>query len=370
MPIQPSRRLSQYGCLECDERHVKRYSLPRSAKFRYMTSTIMINSPSTPSATSPSNYSDAIDLAGTPNTQDLELTLQWCTATYRSIATSTSVEKTWQAVIPQEAIAHPFLTHGLMALSALHVASTGDDHSKEEYITTAQSHYNKAVCGFEKAVKTLNKSTCDAVFAMCHIDLVYSFALPLTMQSSNNNPIDNLCHILTHIQTSSPTITATNNSITKDNPLNPLSPRPPSSHDARMPNTSQLAITALTRLNNTLSTQDPSHPASTYTTTITHLASSLETLLHSSNNEETPLSTMQWTYHVPAAFLALVRSRRPFALVLLAHYAVILHAMRASWWVGEWGERIIRECGLALGGEWRGACGWVVDATGVFVNLP
>ncbi|PLB41572.1 uncharacterized protein BDW47DRAFT_122614 [Aspergillus candidus] len=361
MPIQPSRRLSQYVCLECDERHIKRYSPPRSAKVKYLTSTIMINSPSTPSGTSPSKYSDAVDAPGSPNTQDLELTVQWSTATYRSIATGTSFEKIGQTVIPQEAIPHPFLTHGLLALSALHIASTSDHHSREEYIKTAQSHHSQTVCGFRKAVQSLDKSTCDAVFAMCHIDLVYSFALPLTIELSSNNPIDNLCHIITHIQTSSP--------ITQDNPLSPPSPHSPSTHETHMPNTSQLAIIALTRLNNTLSDQDPSHPVSTYTTTIIHLASSLKTLLHSGGNEETPLSTMQWTYHVPAAFLPLARQRRPFALVLLAHYAVILHAMRASWWVGEWGERIIRECGLALGGEWKGALGWVVDATGVFIDL-
>lgn len=319
----------------------------------------MINAPSTPSATSPSKYSDAVDLPGT-------------------IATNTSVEKLWQAVLPHEAIAHPFLTHGLLALSALHAAATSDE-SREESIESAQSHYSQAVRDLQQAAKSPDQSTCDAVFAMCHIDLVYSFALPLTMESPSNNPIDDLCQILTHIQTSSPTTTAANNnnnnnnnSRSKESALSPFHPHAPSAHESQMPNTSQLAITALTRLNNTLSQQDPSHSTSTYTTTIAHLASSLKTLLctSSSNSEETtpPLSTMQWTYHVPAEFLPLARQRRPFALVLLAHYAVMLHAMRASWWVGEWGERVIRQCGLGLGGELRGALGWVVDATGVVVD--
>ncbi|PLN75253.1 hypothetical protein BDW42DRAFT_181035 [Aspergillus taichungensis] len=366
MLIHSSWRLPQYGCLECDERQVKCDSLPRSAKYKkYLPSTIMINSPSTSS-----NCSDATDLSGTPSFQDLELTVQWCTATYRSIATSTSVEKFWQAV-PQESIAHPFLTHGLLALSALHVAATSNE-SREESIKTAQNHYSRAIYGFQKAAKSLDQSTYDAVFAMCHIDLVFCFALPLTVVSpSNNDPIDNLCHILTHLQTSSPTTTATTNPLNKESALNPLHPHAPPTHEAQMPNTSQLAITALTRLNNTLSQQDPSHPTSTYTTTITHLASALKTLLCSSSEETTtPLSTMQWAYHVPGEFLPLTRQRRPFALVLLAHFAVILHAMRASWWVGEWGERVIRQCGLVLGskGELRGALGWVVDATGVFVG--
>ena len=319
----------------------------------------MINAPSTPSATPPSKYSDAIDLPGT-------------------IATNTSVEKLWQAVLPHEAIAHPFLTHGLLALSALHVAATSDE-SREESIESAQSHYSQAVRDFQQAAKNPDQSTCDAVFAMCHIDLVYAFALPLTMESPSNNPIDDLCQILTDIQTSSPTTTAANNnnnSLSKESALNPFLPHAPSAHESQMPNTSQLAITALTRLNSILSQQDPSHPTSTYTTTMTHLASSLKTLLcsssssSSSNSEETtpPLSTMQWTYHVPAEFLPLARQRRPFALVLLAHYAVMLHAMRASWWVGGWGARVFRQWGVGLGGELRGALGWVVDATGVVVD--
>jgi hypothetical protein len=55
-----------------------------------------------------------------------------------------------------------------------------------------------------------------------------------------------------------------------------------------------------------------------------------------------------WSFQIPAEFLELLEARRPFALVILAHYAVILHHLKSSWWMGDWGNRILQEIGNIL----------------------
>ena len=76
--------------------------------------------------------------------------MQWCTTTYRSVSRNSTVEGIWQGVVPREAMRHPFLMHGILALSALHLASSTSSTtgaSKEEYLRTAKSHQQQAVAG-------------------------------------------------------------------------------------------------------------------------------------------------------------------------------------------------------------------------------
>jgi hypothetical protein len=74
-----------------------------------------------------------------------------------------------------------------------------------------------------------------------------------------------------------------------------------------------------------------------------------------------------WAYRIPVRFQDLIRERQPFALVVLAHYAVVLHHLHESWWMGSWGTRILNEIVDYLDPEWRELISWPIDATGCLV---
>lgn len=75
-----------------------------------------------------------------------------------------------------------------------------------------------------------------------------------------------------------------------------------------------------------------------------------------------------WTFRVPSEFLELLEERQPFALTVLAHYAVVLHNLKDSWWMGDWGTRILSAIGDQLDPDWRALIGWAVDATGCLIS--
>lgn len=70
----------------------------------------------------------------------------------------------------------------------------------------------------------------------------------------------------------------------------------------------------------------------------------------------------EWLVRVPYEYLTYLRQRRPEAIVILAHYAVLLHRARDYWAVGEAGRFLIQEIGSYLGSYWADWLTWPQQA--------
>jgi hypothetical protein len=144
--------------------------------------------------------------------------------------------------------------------------------------------------------------------------------------------------------------------------LNPLFH--PEDPPATMPDMWRLVVLSLQRQNDIEAMRDPMHQTDLYDSAIEHLSHSLEQLM---KGGEPKVFAFSWSFRIPAEFLELLEARQPFALVVLAHYAVILHHLRDSWWMGDWGNRILQEIGEILDPEWQDLINWPIDATGCFL---
>ena len=59
-----------------------------------------------------------------------------------------------------------------------------------------------------------------------------------------------------------------------------------------------------------------------------------------------------WPVVVPDGFVDMLVNRRPEALVLLAHFAALLHSCRDLWIVGDGGRFMVESISQYLGSEW------------------
>ncbi|CAK43752.1 uncharacterized protein An01g06330 [Aspergillus niger] len=245
---------------------------------------------------------------GELNIQDLELMMQWCTTTYRSVSRNTSVEGIWQGVVPREAMRHPFLMHGILALSALDLGfNCPSGPPKDYYIRTAQAHQSRAVTGLGKVAGCLDQSNCNAAFALSSIMVVFSFALPRT----TNKHGDVLNELLNIFRFTRGSVDVQGGIIdwVADGEFSPLLECDTS--QPTMPDTSRLAIMSLTRMNADLASRDPAHDKATYDTTIRYLSYSLDKL---ARGGETMIIAFQWIFQIPPRYLDLLQQRQPFAL--------------------------------------------------------
>ncbi|KAL2821788.1 hypothetical protein BDW59DRAFT_174125 [Aspergillus cavernicola] len=397
MPFRRSYKAnSRHGCLECRGRRIKcgkqnpqcSSCLSRNLICEYLprTSTPLAwpkikSRSSTPSIPPPAKASPPIveptflaqyqDLMepSTPgslpqelNIQDLELMMQWCTTTYRSVSRNNTVECIWQAVVPREAMRHPFLMHGILALSALHLAVTSNDDTKEHYIRASKAHQSQALLGLTRVAGKLKPYHCNAAFTLSNIMMIFSFALPeIIGQTHSRSPLDELYQVFTTTRDSVDVLADITEWI-GNGELKPLLQYDKA--QPKMPDTSRLAIMSLAQLNANLARQDPHHDKDVYDATIKYLGYSLDKV---SRGGETMIVAFQWIFQVPSKYMELYRQREPFALVILAHYAVIIHFLRRHWWMGEWAVRLIRDIGQHLDANWRKSISWVLDATGYYI---
>jgi hypothetical protein len=70
---------------------------------------------------------------------------------------------------------------------------------------------------------------------------------------------------------------------------------------------------------------------------------------------------LSWPISVSLEYIALLGSRQQMALVILAHYAVILDQIRDSWWVMGWGSMLIQEVYQLVNDEWKSLVAWPMD---------
>jgi hypothetical protein len=85
---------------------------------------------------------------------DLELLHHYTTSTYLTLTQdSPEHEHVWQIVVPQLAVKHPFLMHGILASSALHLAHVLPER-QQEYTVLAANHESMALPAFRSEAET------------------------------------------------------------------------------------------------------------------------------------------------------------------------------------------------------------------------
>jgi hypothetical protein len=67
----------------------------------------------------------------------------------------------------------------------------------------------------------------------------------------------------------------------------------------------------------------------------------------------------RWLIIIPPAYTELLVQRKPEALLILAHFALILHKLRAGWIVGDAGQQLILAVEAHLEASWHEALSWL-----------
>jgi hypothetical protein len=106
---------------------------------------------------------------------DSTLLHHYIMSTSLSLATDAKSKTVWQVTVPHIASQFPFLLHGILACAALHLAYL-DPSQGRELMIRGRVHQDRAMPLFRSAIENPNKDNCDAVFAFSHLLVIYSFA--------------------------------------------------------------------------------------------------------------------------------------------------------------------------------------------------
>lgn len=290
------------------------------------------------------------------NLHDLELMMHWCNATFHTLSRNDRTDAIWRNAVPEEGLSHPFLMHGILALSALHLARTAPEASgRAAYLNRAVAHQNQALSLFRELLGDIHEGNAKAMFAFASIVVVYTFGFPHTPDVQDPwTCVDDLYQVLVLTRGISQVIRSPADYLSHGSfaPILQVDESP-----APLPDDATTAIRHLHEANEICRARDPHHETDAYTVTIDNIA---EMLSWAYGGTTSTVIAGRWAIKLPPRFLDLLREREPLALVMLAHYGVLLHHLKHRWCFDEWCVRVAKAVWAILDDQWRPLVHWAM----------
>jgi hypothetical protein len=262
-------------------------------------------------------------------------------------------------VVPGDAKNHFFLMHSLLALSALHLSYVRPE-KRDHYFNIANHQHEQALVSFRYSVTNITASNGPAVTAFSFLTVVFSMGLPI------------VCGF-----TSTPYLTATFIDVIQvlrrawsamddvlpgieKGALGPLIRQPIQSHNTCHMHTKGNEILVFLQTMNDTSNDSEQHKD------IYRDAMAALLKFFTSIRDTPPLwgNSLIWPTVVSDDFFELLKDKRPFALILLAHWCIPVYRS-PSLWFNAWAKNMVADIWSTLDGEYRDAVTWPAEQVGL-----
>ncbi|KAL4973594.1 hypothetical protein BDW66DRAFT_153636 [Aspergillus desertorum] len=324
------------------------------------------------------------------NPADSILFTHYVTTTSLTIADALDASHThaFRVIVPQLALSgqNPFLLHGLLAISALHLAHSdpSPNPGRPKYAIQALHHQDFAFPHFQQALLRVDETNCEAILVFAFVLVVCSLAMegdcdgdcdgnsdsdgsngklflfpsnPLERnpdaETGNSNKHAN-AHAI-HLLRSGCSMLCTVWPKLEHGPLAPLA------HlwreDLGVSTQSESSIRFNTFRHSLFLTVSPS-AQSDYELNILNLSTAALALAFAFVEQRGSKFTIwdalnAWPLRVPSGYLDLVQENHPGALLLLAHYSLLLRNLNQAWFFRRHVESLLDRIGEKLHGSGR-----------------
>ncbi|KAL4819540.1 hypothetical protein BDW67DRAFT_193891 [Aspergillus spinulosporus] len=306
-----------------------------------------------------------IDFKGGPgegiSLTDLYLFHHFTTSTYRTFA-GEAAHAVWQVHVPQLGFAFPAIMHLLLTLSALHLAFM-NPAKREEYIKEADDHFTFGVRSVTTvlALDTLDSSNCQQIYiAAVMICFAYFARGPrdgeyLVFNAKGKSEWLVLLHGVRAIlaQRQAEIFTGVLAPSEKEKPAD--------IPDHELDTELSWHVQHLQKIKAAV-TAEAQADRDLYIGVTDDLIGCFEDAYQARNAGSAPPELMQytmgWTFRLPEMMIERLEIREPIALVILAHWAILLRYMGEAWFMRGWDRHIILGIRACLPPAYHGRIVW------------
>ncbi|KAL4928053.1 Zn(II)2Cys6 transcription factor [Aspergillus undulatus] len=388
MPTRRTHRKSRHGCKACKHRRVKcdearpvcSNCSQREELCEYVTEASYIwaeeEAPArrtrrrkTPAQTeNHASPSDApfqlLDRFGGPGASSsspsldmtqLRLLVNWQHETCQFYSRDTETRIVWQINLVDEALKTPPLMHGILAVSALHLALS-DQSDPALWLEIATAHKGQALHALQKGLRNVTEDNARSMMGLSALVVAYAFGSALTDTGVSDgdrpslNSLNNVFILCRGVQQ----ITDAAFSFLRQSNFAPLFA--PGNPYLAMPDYVKASLDRLDRLNTEyLHAED--HDAATYTRAIEGLRGLSG---HAFTQPNSMTLAAGWAIRVPPEYLQYLQANEPLALVVHAHYCAFLHLARGNCFLQYWGRFVLQDIRRLLDESWEGYISWPI----------
>lgn len=250
-------------------------------------------------------------------------------------------DKLWHQVIPELAHTHPFLMHEVLAVSALHLQYIRPDEVKKWSLVASQ-HQGLALPLFRAELSRLNEHNCRALFAMASmlaVSSMTSIAQGMPDDDHDTSSLDALVQMFA----------LTRGLYTSLAPLWHVLMQPPfdilaqgadlKDHEQRaLPTEMKAQVNRLHALCDEANIDHSYQQA--YKKGLVRLEEIYKGLLYMNPAERDDMAmVIRWAVSSEEEIVAMISERDPLALVILAHYVILLSGLN-RWYVDGLSQRM------------------------------
>lgn len=293
---------------------------------------------------------------------ELQLLHHWTVHTYRTLATRRGhpddEQRKWQSEAVKEALTHDFLMSAIFAVTAMHIsiseAASRSPAEISQYRLLALEYHDDASKRFRaNLLDSLTPDSHTAAFVFSVLTMAISLAL--TQWSSTHTSKQIMSHIESSVQRiktffqmiqgvrsifnqTYQSLRSGPFHIRDDYPLDDRS-LPRELTCTELDHDTNLVITGLhAEIESAKSTSDQHHKQTYY-----DALDLLRRTFAGTHADECADSTMLWAAHLTPDFLDTLEANEPMSLLIVLHWAVLLHRFRDVWWIGPVSKALVSE---------------------------
>ncbi|KAJ5428821.1 transcriptional regulator family: Fungal Specific TF [Penicillium cf. griseofulvum] len=284
-------------------------------------------------------------------TSDAGLLDHYRNYTYKTLSCGPETDDVFRIIVPQLATQFPFLLHGILSCSSLHLASI-DPANRAYYTIQSIRHEDQAAPAFRWATMHVDSKNSQAVLAFAFFLVIYALGSesndqPLFLSNDNNqedvpylewieilrNGCSMLCPVWTELTTS------------------PLAPFTALWRDD-LGVTPDLNDPLLIRLLSVIPDYEfESNEYYIYRDSAVKLTQAFAFMERSGPSSTIWDALNSWPMHVSPEYLVLLKQNNPGALLLLAYYAMLLQPLEREWFLKGRVMKLIDEISRRLNGN-------------------
>lgn len=291
--------------------------------------------------------------------QESNLFHHYSSSTALSMSDVAHIRQVWQVVVPREALPYDFLVHGLVSFAAIHVANTCPSGG-QFYKRLACSHRQRALQSALAPLNNITSANCHALFAFAGVTAFSTFTLHgLERSGPSPSPVDLMLDFFPVVRGTKTVLRSALEWISHGT-LNPLIERQWDewkSDAASVPSAVtpevKMHLCELEGLNRRTARDKEKYEC--FAVAIQRLMDVYDTYKYIAGDRSL---VFVWTVVVNNEFVAALQAREPMALVILAHYGILIHSVDEQWWAKGRGAELIEAIHLELPAEWKDAVTW------------
>ncbi|KAF2683849.1 hypothetical protein K458DRAFT_304266 [Lentithecium fluviatile CBS 122367] len=292
------------------------------------------------------------------NIPHLRLLHHFTTITAETLAYEPDAADVFSSYFVKVAFDNPYLLQALLALSALHLSRL-EPHLRTEYVLQAEKHHHAALTQFMMEVSDINESNFQPVLAFSSTLFPYSWAISAEAGCDFDHAFESILSSVILTRRVRPMVSDPGlfNAM-KESELGRIIPSDVHLVDWQNPEPpAETELVQLRKFSEVIHHVYPPDIIDAYKEAI-HFLEQLFSRTAASLEPPSDAVLKQWVHHVQPRFIELLSEKQPGALIIFAHYGVILGRSRHYWYFEGVDELILRVAERFVPTEWASWLDW------------